>query len=167
MALPSRPTIETYDGQNKINGPIYPANQTRDWNNPLLAACTSDVSAMAQTAPRFWARMTLATSTGGLVLNSWQSNWIIATPTLPVLSRTATGIFTIAVPGVVSDEYDASVGIENNITVNLSAARAGLEGTAFGFCNASASGNIITINLANTSGSANDLAGSVLFVIAY
>ena len=168
MSLPNRVSASSFDAVNKVNyASIPPANQTLDWDNTKLAAGVSDISALGQTAPRFFCRLTLAATTGALVLNSWQAQWINATVTAPILARTSTGIFTITLPTAVSDEYEASLGTTLNITVNLLAAQASLESTVFGFCNCSASGNVITIHTANSGGSANDLASSVIMVVAY
>ena len=168
MALPSRSTISSYDGQNKVNSVgIPPAVQSTDWNNPLLAACTSDVAGMVQTAPRFWCRVVLAATTGGMSISNWEANWINATSTAPVPAHSSTGVFTITLPTTVSDEYDASVGLTNNVSVNLIAASGSLEGSTAGFINCSASANVITINTFNSGGSANNMAGTTAFVIAY
>jgi hypothetical protein len=168
MPLPNRSTIANFGGYGKLNNAnLPPSNPTTDWDNTLLGACTSDVAALGQIAPRFWCRITLAATTGALVLNSWKAQWINVTSTTPVLARTTTGIYTITLPVNCSDEYDSSLGLTGNITINLSAASSSLEGSTFGFSNASASGNVITISTANTSGSAADLTGSVLFVVGY
>ena len=167
MPLPSRSTISTYDADNKINNAnIPPANQQTDWDNTKLAPAISDVVALGLTAPRFWCRMTLAATTGALVLINWQANWGNVTTTTPILARTTTGVFTITLPTTVSDEYQASLGVTNNITLALNAAEGSLEGSTFGFINASASGNVITVNTANTAGSANDLVGVTVFIKA-
>jgi hypothetical protein len=168
MSLPNRSTASTFDAINKINNAnIPPAVQATDWDNTKLGPGVGDIAALGLTAPRFWARITLAATTGALVLNSWQAVWANVTVTTPILARTTTGIFTVTLPSVVSDEYDASLGITNNITVNLLGAVGGLESTTFGFINASASGNVINLHTANSGGSANDLVGSIIMVVAY
>lgn len=168
MPLPNRSTGSTYDCINKVNNAtVPPANQATDWDNTKLAPAISDVVGLGLTAERVWARVTLGASTGALVLVAWQAVWKNVTPTTPTLARTGTGVFTITVPSVVSDEYDASLGLTNNITVALQAANGNIEGTTFGFINCSASGNVITINTANAAGSPNDLAGVTVFVTAY
>ena len=167
MPLPARSVISDFDADNKINyATIPPANQQTDWDNTKLAPGISDVVALGLTGCRFWCRITLAASTGALVLNSWYANWQNVTTTLPVLAHTNTGAFTITLPTYVSDEYDASIGTTNNIVVNLGAAQASFEGSTFGFANASASGNVITIQTANAGGSGNDMIGVVLMVSA-
>jgi hypothetical protein len=168
MPLPSRSTASTFDAINKINSAnIPPAVQQTDWDNTKLAPAISDVAALGQTAPRFWCRLTLAATTGALVLVSWKAQWGNVTLTTPVVARTGSGAFTITLPTTVSDEYDASLGVTNNITLALLAADAGVEGAVSYDVNASASGNVITLNTFNTSGTANDLVGVTVFVKAY
>lgn len=170
MPLPASSTIENFDGQNKVNNQgLPPANQSLDWNNPLLAAATSDVAALGQTGPRFWCRLTLAASTGSLVLLQWRSVWQNVTTTAPIPARTSTGLFTITLPNFVSDEYDASVGITNNISVNLGAGHGNIEGSGLGKeVNVSASGNVITIYTGlSGSAAANDLVGTTISVFVY
>jgi hypothetical protein len=168
MPLPNRSTASLFDADNKINNAnVPPAVQQTDWDNTKLAPAISDVAALGLTAPRFWARVTLAASTGALVLLAWEAVWKNVTTTTPTLARSSAGVFTVTVPTVVSDEYDASLGLTNNITVALQGAQANLESTVFGFVNASASGNVITLHTADSSGSANDLVGSDIFVVAY
>src|SRR5580698_805578 len=167
MPLPARSTITSFGGEGKIDSlNLPPANSQVDWSNPLLAACTSDVSGMGQVSPRFWCRLVLAATTGGLSIPNWEAVWINATATLPVAAHSTTGVFTITLPTFVSDEYDSSVGLTNNVPVNLIAAMGGLEGATAGFINCSASGNVITINTFNAAGSANNLAGTTAFIVA-
>ena len=167
MTLPNKATISTYNGFGKIDSAVGPTNPLTDWSNPALGGAVSDIAALGQTAPSFICRITLAASTSALTLNNWYAQWMNVTNTLPVLTRTSTGVFTVQLPSLVSSEYSASVGVTNNITVNLFAASASLEGTTFGFINASASGNLITIHTANSSASANDLVGTTIFCAAY
>ena len=165
MPLPSRSTLSTFDGTGKINNyNVPPANPATDWSNPPLATGIGDVAALGQTTNIACFRLTLASTTGAMVLNNWWAVWANATPTTPVIARTGTGVFTITTVAVCSDEYDASVGVTNNITVNMAAAMGGLEGTTPGFINCSASGNVVTINTFNSSGAANDLAGVTIYV---
>ena len=154
MPLPARSTIADFDGDNKINyATIPPANQATDWDNTKLAPGISDVVALGLTGCRFWCRVVLNTTTGGMSIPTWYANWTNVTSTAPVPSRVGTGNYTITLPSMVSDEYDASVGTTNNITVNLVAASGTLEGSNFGFISCSASGNAINIYTATAAGS--------------
>lgn len=166
MSLPQSPTIFTYDGQNKVDGLIPPCIQSTDWSNPKLAMCTSDVAAMAQTAPRFLCRFLPAASTGALSC-SWRAVWQNVSGTPPVLTRIGVGHFTITVPTFVSNEYEYSLGITNNVQVNLFAATVSIEGSTFGYeAHASASGNVINVYTA-LSGAANDAVAIPMTILAY
>ncbi len=116
---------------------------------------------------RFWCRMTLGASTGALSILQWFANWSNVTTTSPVPAFVSTGVFTITLPTQVNDEYDASLGANANIPVNLSAAHGSLEGNVFGFVSAAASGNVITIHTGNVMGFADNIDGYNLFCVAF
>lgn len=168
MSLPQRSNINSFDAAGKINYQLLPpVNPLTDWDNPSLARAASDVAGLGLTAPRIWVRLTLASTTGALVVVGWQAVWGNVTMTPPIPARSATGAFTLTLPTVVSDEYDASTGVTNNITVNLLAAHGSLEGSTFGHINCSATANLITIYTANAGGTANDLAGVTVLIVGY
>jgi hypothetical protein len=168
MSQPNRSTGGTFNALGKINDQnLPPASTALDWDNPSLAQGICDVAAIGLTNPRIWCRLTLSTTTGGLILLASWAVWSNATSIPVTLARTTTGVFTITTPATVSDEYDASFNITNNISVSLSAAHASAEGSTPCFINASASGNVITLHTFNSSGSANDLSGSNIVVVAY
>lgn len=164
MSLPNSSSGSTYGALAKVNYQnLPPADPTTDWDNTALAPAIEDVANLTQTAPRIIVRMTLATTTGALVLNNWFAVWQNATGTSPVLARTGTGVFTITLPTNVSDEYSQSLGNPSVIPVNLIAPIGNvIEGTTPGFVNVSCSTNVITVHTFNASGSANDLAGVVV-----
>ena len=168
MSLPNRSSASTFGALNKVNYQnIPPANLSTDWDNPSLAQAVSDVAALGLTAPRVVCRLVLGASTGALSLATYLTQWMNATSTVPTLARVSSGVFTITLPTVVSDEYDSSFGITNNITVNLVAANATLEGSTPGFLTASASGNVITVRTFNSSAAANDMVGSTVAIVGY
>ena len=120
MPLPNRSDITDFDGAGKVNGPIPPANDQTDWQNPLLATAMSDVAALGLVSPRAWVLFTPAATVGGMVLLNWYANWSnINNVATPILGRTGIGQFTVTFPVSVNDEYDQSVGKNANITVNL------------------------------------------------
>jgi hypothetical protein len=162
-SLPDIETISSLGGFAKKNYQnLPPANPITDFDNTLLGAALGDVAELTQTAPRVIIQMTLASTTGGLVLNNWFANWKNVTPTVPVLRRTSAGIFTITLPSTVSDEYSASVGLPNTHTVNLFSGVGNLEGaTSLYSAAVSCVGNIITVNMCNIYG-LNDFPGLVL-----
>jgi len=168
MAIPASSTISSYDADNKINGPIEPANQSTDWQNPLLAQGLSDAAGMTNTCPRFVCLLTLAATTGAMVIQDWRAVWQnVQNVMAPLAVRTGLGTFTLTVPTQVNNEYSESVGVINDTPIIFFGASATLCGSTFGFANASASDNVITIRTANAAGSANDLAGQNILVCAY
>lgn len=169
MPLPASSTITLYDGAGKVNDQgLPPANDQLDWQNPQLATAIGDVAGLTQTCPRVIVRMTLAASTGALVLNNWRAVWQNVSPTpVPILIRSSTGVFTITLPTFVSDEYDQSVGVDTNVQVNLFGGQGNIEGTTPGFINVSVSGNVITVRTFNAGGSENDLVGVTILVTAF
>lgn len=172
MPLPSRSAASSFNALGKADSQnLPPANSTgpgnTDWQNVPLSQAIGDVAALGLTATRFWARITLNSTTGTLSLLNWWALWSNATTTTPVLARTGTGVFTVTLPTTVSDEIDAFNGTTNNITTNLLAASASVEGSSPGLVNASASGNVITLNSFTVTGSPNDLDGYVAFVRAF
>lgn len=115
MALPNSSTINTYGAQGKVNYQVLPpSNPSTDWDNTMLAPGIADIANLTLTAPRFIARLTLAATTGGLVLNNWFSVWQNATPTTPVLTRTGTGVYTITLP------VNVSINIVSQLEILLS-----------------------------------------------
>ena len=172
MALPNRATGATYNCLGKVDyAQVPPANSVgvnnTDWSNPMLAGGISDIAALGQTACRFWARVQLATTTGGLSVLNWESMWSNTPTSAPVPSRTSSGLYTLTLPTLVSDEYDYSVGVSDNITVNLLAAEGSLEGANFHFISVSASGNVITINTATAAGTTPADLTCICFIKAY
>lgn len=166
MPLPQSSTISTYGAASVVNYQgLPPSDPTTTFNNTLIAPAFNDVANLTNTAPRLIVQLTLAATTGALVLGNWYSVWMNATPTVPILSRTTTGIFTITMPVNVSDQYTQSLGTPSVIPVNLTVpVGAVLSGTTPGFVNVSCSTNVITIDTFGSNGSASDLVGVVLTV---
>lgn len=164
--LPNASTASNYDALNKINDQdLPPTDHTLDWDNPSLASAVCDVAGLTQTALRFWCRLTLNTTTGGMVLNEWHAVWGNVTVTAPVPARVSTGVFTLTLPTTVSNEYDASFGTTNNITVNLKTGFANMESAVSAGLNVSCSGNVITIRAFNPATAAPaDFASDVISV---
>lgn len=164
MPLPQSSSGSTYGALAKVNYQgLPPADVSYAWDNTALAPAIVDIANLSLTAPRFMARITLGATTGAMVLNNWFAVWQNATSTSPVLSRTSTGIFTVSTPAVVSDQYSQSLGQPSSIGVNLiMPVGYSFEGATAGICNISCSGNVITLNVFNASGTASDMVGVVL-----
>jgi hypothetical protein len=162
-ALPNSSNINTYGAQTKINYQnLPPADPTTDWDNTLLAPGLCDVANMTLTSPRFQISLTLAASTGALVINNWFSVWQNATNTAPIIAQTSTGIFTITLPLSVSDQYTQSIGQPSAIPVNLTQAISSFAGNGFfGFCNISCATNVLTLYIADHTASASNAVGTV------
>lgn len=155
MSLPENSSIATY-GFPKVNysSPIDPST---DVDMDLLNIAMTDTAAMTRTVDRGWIRMSLAASSGALVLNSWDTVWKESTPTLPVLARSSTGVFTVTFPTTVEDA------LENTYSVNLKGCSSGLTESCGGLFGCSVSVNVITITTKSLAGSLNDLVGQVIY----
>ena len=165
--LPDNANIQTYNGFAKVNyQALPPSNPLTDWDNPSLGQCTSDVAGLTQTGCRFMVQMTLAATTGALVLVQYQAVWKNATSTLPVLARTTTGVFTITNPTLVSDEYQASIGYDLTHTVNLTMpVMAVVQGsTVYHVQVTPTSGNVTTVYVFDSSSAASDAVGATIVV---
>lgn len=166
MALPNSSNISSVGASAKVNYQnLPPSDLTIDWDNSTLAPAITDIANGSLTASRFICNITLATTIGALVLNSWSAVWQNATTTTPVLGGFGDGYFTITLPVSVSDQYTQSIGSPSSIPVNLIAGIGCLGGsTNFGFVNVSCSTNVITVNLADHTGSPAYLTGSTLSI---
>jgi hypothetical protein len=154
------PVVNKIDYQN-----LPPANSKTDLSMPLVAQGFCDLAGLTQTCFQAAVSFTTAATTGALVLNSWYATWGNATEVAPTLARTGTGVFTITFPTVVSDEYNLANGLANNHTVSLHLGLGTINSSStFGFCNVAALNNVLTVYLANTSGSASDLVGVIVKV---
>jgi hypothetical protein len=169
--LPAKQDGSSYLGSviGKVNyQALPPSNPLTDQDNTLISPSFVDVANLGQSCPQVVIGFTSAASTGAMVLTYYSSLWVNATVTLPILDRTGTGVFTFTVPATVSHEYTlAANNVSDNITVNMNRATCTGVDTVTGCILASAAGNIITVQLYNTSFSAADLAGANFTVVAY
>lgn len=164
--LPQSSDASNYDALNKVNDQqLPPTDHTLDWDNPSLASAVCDVAGMTQVSDRFWCRLTLAASTGALTLVEWHAVWDNVTTTAPILARSTTGVFTITLPTMVSNEYDASFGTVNNVAVNLKTGVGNMESAVSAGINVSCSANVITIRCFNpATAAASDFVGNTISV---
>lgn len=168
MAQPKQSSGATYGALQKINyANLPPSNPQIAWDNTLLGPAVCDIAALGLTRFQAVLQVTLAATVGALVLNSWNAVWKNATPVAPVMAKLGTGIFTFTFPTIVSDEYSQSVGNPAIYNVNFTGGCGNIEGTTFGFINVSAVNNVITVNIGNSGGSANNLVGSIVDIYAY
>jgi hypothetical protein len=102
MTLPDTDSFLSFGGP-KINYSA-PVNPNTDYDATLLNSAFCDVAEMTRVSTRFWVRFTGASTTGGLLLIDWDSNWKGSINTAPTLSRVGTGTYTITTQTVVTDE---------------------------------------------------------------
>jgi len=142
---------------------LPPADQTVDWDNTMIAPAFCDVANMTQTLSRFAIQVVLNTSDGYIVTNNWNAVWKTATPTAPFVHFVSTGIYTITLPTLVSDDYNASFGRYDLHAVNFTKAWANLENSGGLYaCSCSASANVITCKLYDHTNALNSFSGFVL-----
>ena len=168
-AAPNRSDAADYLGstlykQNNQNLP--PDNSQTDFDNTLTRYGYNNIAALMQTAPRIIFSVTLAASTASMTLNWWYGMWQNASPQPPPIpSRSSTGSYVFTLPTVVSNEVDASIGLVNNITINLiGASFTPNSSSTFCHCQGSASGNLINLYTFNNSGSLADFTIPVVIV---
>jgi hypothetical protein len=164
MTLPNSSTITSVGASGKVNYQGNPpSDPSFDWDNTLLAPAICDIANASLTDIRLILQVTLAASTGAMVLNNWWAVWQNATPTTPIMARTTTGIFTFTMPVNVSDQYTQSIGLPSVIPVNLQAGIAGIAtASTFAHTGVVCSTNVVTLYTANATGSANDLVGTTV-----
>lgn len=102
VGLPDSSTLSTYGGAKVNARPIVNPQTDRDASAANQAF--ADAAGMTRTAVRAWVLFGTDTTTGGMVLLDWDAVWKAQTPTLPTLTRLATGNFRITFPASVTDE---------------------------------------------------------------
>lgn len=168
MSLPDKDSGSTYGALSKVDYQnLPPADPTTDWSNPLIAPAFCNVAGMTQVIPRANLSITLNATDGYIVVNNWNAVWGNITTTAPVPHHVSTGVYTFTFPTVVSDEYNASLGLLNNHTVNFTKGFGNLENAGeLHAVSVSASANVITVKLYNHSNALDNFAGKVLTVWA-
>lgn len=159
MTFPDIDTINTYGGGLFNYSPVE--DPTTDRDAAAMNEALESVAEVTHTAARCWARVVLGASPALANVNGSDAGWGNASPSPPTPAHSGTGVYTVTWPAVVTD----GLGATHNL--NLRWARASLEGSTFGFAQASAtSANVVTVNCGNSAGAANDLSGVVLLVEA-
>lgn len=157
--LPDSFSYDSVGGDKADYGDIGAVDPSTDRIASEMNMALSAIAMSTRTIPRGYVRFTTAATTGGLVLVDWNATWKGESPTAPVLVRSSGGVFTATFPASVVDEQG------NSHSTNILNATGNIEGTTFGFINVSFSSNVITIRIANTAGSANDLVGTTVGVM--
>lgn len=161
--LPTISALSTYGGALVNYAPVEDPTTDRD----ALAAniAYADCAAMTQTAVRAWARfVTSATVPTLAVPFPNDATWPNVFANLPVLTRSAVGVFLLTWPTTVIDALGATQ------TLNFRGCGApNLEGAALaGFANATVTAaNVVTVRTFSTAFAASDIAATTIFVPVY
>jgi hypothetical protein len=147
-------SLNTYGGIRENYAPIL--NPSTDYDANQIDEANADVAACTRTVSRGRIKLTLASTTPGLILNDWETVWKESTDTLPILARSSTGVFTITFPTSVVDV----LGVVRSVNIRFSSV-GNVEG-ATGLAFTSPSVNVITLRTKLFNGTADDLAGSVV-----
>lgn len=157
--LPESLSYNELGGTKQDYSPVSDATTDRAANEINLT--TAATSAMSRTALRGRVRFTTASTTGGLVLNGWETVWKGETATLPLLARSTAGVFTITFPTSVVDEAGESH------LVNIKDVVAGSETITVLASAVVTSANVITVTVAALSGgvvTTGDNVGTIIKV---
>lgn len=159
MTLPGIDDIDDLGGVKENEAPIE--DITRELDAAHINKLEANVAMATRTQPRAWARLTLAATTGAMVLESHMAVWGSASGDAPVVARSTTGVFTVTWPTDVEDE----LGVTH--TTNLRAAWASVEGaTPYQHTETVTAANVVTIRMFTASGVADDAAGVKVNVFA-
>lgn len=160
MTLPRIASLSSYGGAKTNLSPVedYSTDEDASDRNNYVA----DVAGMTHTACRAWRSfVTGASAASEPPSNAHDSNWGNAPGVLSSAVRSAVtaGQYVVTWPATVTDE------LGNVSTLNIRRAWASIEGGIPGLVTVQVSGaNSVTVNLFNPSGTANDLAGSIVTV---
>jgi hypothetical protein len=165
MSLPDRDSIQTFGGPYADYSPVIDSSTDASSAgfNPML----SDVAMLGLPAVRAWVRFTPA-GTGTPTLASHMAMWGTGAGVAPTIARTSTGIYTVTWPSLVADQVPAgAAGYFGNHTLNLLASTGQTEGSTYFAVQGSASANVGTYAIFNTSNVLADPNGPTILVIAY
>lgn len=121
-----------------------------------------NIAMMSHTAPRSWARITLAATTGALVLVAHDAMWGNALAVAPALARTSAGIFTLTYPATVDDE----LGDEHTVNFRDAWANHRLTSAALFLNVVRTSANVLTLYVRDAAGALTDSVGTNVAVFA-
>lgn len=149
MPLPDIDDLDALGGLKENDAAIE--DRTREIDADDLNRIEANVAMATRTQPRCWARLTLSTTTGGMVLQSHMAVWGSASGDAPALVRSTTGVFTITWPTDVEDE------LGDTHTTNLRAAWASVEGaTPYQHTETVTAANVVTLRMFTAAGVADD-----------
>jgi hypothetical protein len=156
--LPEIDSIQTLGGVLRNSYPVADPTTDLDADRDNVNRC--DTAMMTRMGERCWCAITLAATTGALVVVAKEAQWGLNTPAAPTPVRTATGSFTITWPTSVLDE------LGNAHALALRWATGHARGSARYSVQASTVGNVITFYVFDSSGALSDAAGVTIDVKA-
>lgn len=157
MTLPDADSLSTFGGPYSNYG-VAPVDPTTDVDAAFFNKMAADVAMASRMVSR--CSVAFAGSASAPTVASFEAVWKAATGTSPTPARTGTGTFTFTFPTSVNDELGVSH------VLNLTSAEARAEGSTLYPCQASASGNVITVYVFNSAGALNDAVGVTIRVKA-
>ncbi len=158
MSLPGIDTLSTYGGKMVNYAPVE--DPTTDRDATAANQSYASTAAMTHTAPRAWARITMAATTGAMVLVAHDAVW--GTSVAPTFAHVSTGVFTITWPVTVTDELGTTQ------TVSLRTCTVQQEtGGAPTLNLADAATNVANLRLFDTSAVATNSAGNNYVIVVY
>lgn len=157
MTLPDADAISTF-GAPYSNYGVDPVDPTTDLSAALFNKMAADVAMMSRMVRR--CEVAFVGAASAPTVSSFEALWKAATVTSPTTARTGSGVFTFTFPASVLDELG-----ETHV-LNLTSAKAWAEGATAYHCQASATGAVITVNVFDMAGAANDAVGATIRVVA-
>ncbi len=105
MANPGLPDIDALASMGgALKNYANVADVTTDLDAEFDNRSRMQVAMMSHTAIRAWARVTLAATTGAMILVAHDAVWGNTAPVAPTPARTSSGLFTLTWPATVNDE---------------------------------------------------------------
>ena len=163
MTLPSIDALVTYGGALVNYAPVEDPTTDRDSDaaNQAYASC----AAMTQTAVRAWARFVTSATTPTLAVTfPNDAVWPNVFANLPVVTRSALGVFLLTWPTMVID----ALGVTQTLNFRGCGAPNLESVTLAGFANATVTAaNVVTVRTFTTAFAASDLVNTTIFVPVY
>jgi hypothetical protein len=119
MTLPAVDSLALYGGA--LNNYRAPVDPTTDRDAAAMNKALASIAMMSHTAPRAYAKISTAATTGTMVLLDHDAVWGDSPGVAPVLARTSQGIFTVTWPTTVVDELGVthSVSLVASLGINV------------------------------------------------
>lgn len=170
MTAPERDgSLVTYGGPFRDYAPQV--DPTTDPSSTGFNQMLDSVAQMTNMATRAWARFTPAGTGTPVLAASGAQHWALwgnSPAVAPTPSRSNVGLYVLTWPSTVSDNIPSGQqGFFGPHTVNFLAADGQAESQTFYHVQCLATGNSVTVQILNTSGSGVDPSGVTFFIKAY